>query len=557
MPTFWEKMKEDYAARRAAKSRPKPAALPAPTTNSKTDIYNSKNDPQPPGGFSYGTQIYGGPLFSDAFQSRRAPSPWQLVEKFKTLVYAMAQRNIAAVSRVPIRLYADGSRVMGKPRRNCDPIKVSRSIGRKMAEAGLVSSAAVDQVYEIRNHDILETLDDPDRMGYFDREKIIGLMVAYMDVVGQAFLVPEGNGWDWRNPNRTVKKGPPEYLWVLYPQFIVPFRDAGDSLIRYWQYFRDQIAFEDALWFRHSISLRDAYGSAYSPTYASDIYSDQEDRFCAIWDQLLGLGPRPNVVASAKDPDRPPGEPERRRLEQDFGRQQTGGNAGGLWINTGAWEFTPISYSPADLAAKEINEYNLYRMASIFGQPPTYYTVDSNLANLQAADQQHARMGVEPRCRTISSKFTHLVRSWDKRLFMRFDPVLPEDDEVKARIVDMNIRNGRVTINQANEEEKYPSVEWGDEPWMPNNLVQPSMAREQHEQGLAQQKAAMDSQKRQDDFELREPEEGEDIEQPAQIDNASAAEARSLANEQVTRERERLLDRVRRMKEQVERRLAS
>lgn len=472
--------------------------------------------PAPPGGFSYGTQLFGGPMRVDSFGARPAPSPRQLVEQCIALIYAMMIRNREAVSRVPVRLYADGSRAQGgRPRSACDPIRVSRHVGVQIARANArVSAAAVDQIYEVRNHPILDVLDNPDGMGYFSRKKLIGLICCYMDIVGQAFLVPEGNGWDWRDRENARKKGPPERIWLIYPQYAIPFREAGSPMIRAFQYFRDYIPLDAILWFRHSYSLRDAYGGGYSPAYAGTLYAEQEQRFIAILDQLLGLGPRPNLIVSAADPTQSPGEAERKRFEQDLNRRHAQGNAGNALVTAGAWNITPVSYSPTDLAGMTVSEYDRNNLACIFGQPPTFYTTDTNIANLTAAREQHATMGVEPRCDTIAEALTRLVQTWDPRLFMKFDPVLPEDDEKRAKIIDMKLKNGSLTINQANEEERWPAVPWGDEPWLPGTLVQPSMAVEKHELGLEtaragieQGRASMDLQKQQAEWEMSPPDE--------------------------------------------------
>jgi hypothetical protein len=320
-------------------------------------------------------------------------------------------------------------------------------------------------------------------------------MVRYCDVVGSAYFMPDWDGWEVgrgkTKPNRV-----PDYLWVLYSQYVIPIRMAQNPLINFFQYFAARLPYEDVMWFRQNHSLRDPYGASYSPTYAGDQYASQEDKQIAIYDQVLGLGPRPNLIATAKDSLQPPGETERKRLEQDLIRRQSAAYAGGVLVNNGAWEFTPVSYSPADLAGKEISEYDLKMLATIFGQPPTYYTVDSNLANLQAADQQHARDGVEPRCKMISDMLTQWVRMYDPRLFWEFDPSLPEDEELKAKIIDMKLKNGSITINQANLESEWPPVEWGDEPWIAGTLVQPSMAREKHELGLKTGEAGIDSQEK-------------------------------------------------------------
>ncbi len=454
--------------------------------------------PQPPGNFSFGSgAAYGGPRVTDAYGAKPAPSALQLVENYGALIYAMVARNRNAVARIPMRLLADGSRTQGKPSRACDPIKVSRTVGRKLATEGKVSTAAVDQVYEIRDHPLLDLIDNPDPYGNFTREKLIGLMVSYMDVVGSGFLIPEGNGWDWRDERSRIK-GPPEYLWVLYSQYTIPIRVTSSPIVEWFQYFSDRIPRDGTMWFRHNHSLRDPYGAAFSPTYAGESYRRQEQEQIAIFSQVLGLGPRPNMIASAKDANMPPGRDEAIGFAQDLVRKQAAGYAGGILINTGAWDFTPVSYSPTDLAGKDISEYDLYRLAAIFDQPPTYYTVDSNLANLQAADKQHARQGVEPRCKTIAGQFTHLAKMFDPRLMFAFDPATDDDELAHQQVVDMQLKSGQLTINEVNEELKYDPKTWGDEPWLPGTLVQPSMAQEKHDQALEQGKAAMDSMGTQD-----------------------------------------------------------
>jgi hypothetical protein len=466
---------------------------------------SARNDQaKPPGNFSFGTGVYGGPTFVDAFNTRRGPDPYRLVEKYRGLIYAMVARNRDGVTRIPLRLYADGSRVMGKPNRNCDPIPVSRYVGERMAKAGLVSSAAVDNVYEIRNHPVLDLLDNPDPYGYFDRKKLIGLMVSYCDVVGQSFLAPEGNGWDYTRPDDGRKKGPPDYLWVLCSQYVWPVRYGGDALVDYWQYYQARIPYEAMIRFRHSISLRDVYGSAYGPVYAGTMYSDQEERYTAVWDQVLGIGARPNLIVSAKDAMMPPGPDERLRFDQDLNRKTSAGNAGRIVVTNGAWEFHPVTYQPADLAALEINKHDRDVLASIFGQPPTYYTIESNLANLQAANEQFARTSVEPRCEAIAGTLTNFVRKFDQRLFFRFDPAIQEDDESREKIIQMRLDSYRTTINQENEELKYPPVSWGNEPLIDKNKIPYSMLVQQIQQGIVAQQAGVESQQKRDEFELQD-----------------------------------------------------
>lgn len=475
-----------------------------PTKSYDADANNL--GPIPPGGFSFGTQIVGGPLYVDIFASRPAPSPWELVERHLGLVFSMVAKKRDAVASVPLRLMCDGSRKIlgGRPRAISDPIRVSRSVAIKHAKQGLVSSAAVANVYEIRNHPILEALDNPDGLGYFTRQSLIGLLVMYQDVVGQAFLIPEGNGWDWRLDDQSKKKGPPQYLHVLYPQYVIPFRAAGSPLITAWQYFEDYIPFEASIWFRQSLSLRDAYGSSYSPTYGGFMYADQEARFMAIFDQVLGLGPRPSLLVSPKDSENPMGEYERKRLAQDLTRQHAAGNAGNVLVTTSALDVTPMSYAPTDMAGLNLSEYDRTNLATIFGLPPTYFTTETNLANLEAADAMFARFAVGPMCRSIADVLTRMVRRFDQRLYFQFDSPIADDEMQQAQIDKMYVDMGAITINELNEDRKYTPKPWGDVPLVSGTLVPIDTLIEKARKSVEQMDAQMASQKNRDEFELQD-----------------------------------------------------
>jgi hypothetical protein len=515
-------MRSDYACRQAEQQQQRQKM----SLGANSGMPNPYNGPQPPGRFSFGTQQQGGPQYSDAFKSRPSPSATQLVENYGAILYAMVARNRDGVSRLPMRLMADGSRAQGgKPGRAVDPIRVSRRIGERLARAGQISSAAVDQVYEIRNHPLLDVINNPDPYGNFTREQFIGLMCSYMDVVGSAYLVPEGNGWDWKDTS-VRRKGPPEFLWMLYPQYTIPIRLSASPIVDHFMYFADWIPRSSAIWFRHNHSLRDAYGSAFSPTNAGEPYRKQEQEQVAILSQVLGIGPRPNMIASAKDPMMAPGKKEKEALEIDLINKQAAAYAGGILVTTGAFDWTPVSYSPADLGGNEIAQQDIYNLASIFGQPPTYYTVDSNLANLQAADQHHARFGIEPRCNTIASVFTEcLAKPCDDRLFFQFDSPLPEDDLVKAQVEKIYVDMGAVTLNQLNEEKKFPAVPWGDEPWLSSTLKQPSMIQAEHQMAQTQAASQIRNARMATDFQYSDEAEEEQVEE----EKVEAVETRSAS----------------------------
>jgi phage portal protein BeeE len=436
---------------------------------------------------AYPTQsgIVAGPLYLDAFQSKRAPSGWELVEQYKSLIFACAQINGLGVARVPLRLMADGTKG-GRPRDVSRPRSIGRAYYDHLRRSGYLSRtmASHQDVQEITEHPLLWCLDHPDPEGYFSRFDLLGLMSVYCDVVGVAYCKIDAAG-----PN-----APPSHLWPMQSQYVLDIKRAPDPRVAYYTYFGQQYQPDELLRFRPpSLSLRDPYGRGYSPTYAALQYAMLEDKYVAIQDQLLGNGPRPNLLVSSKDATMPIGKDEARRYTQDLRRQHARGEAGNVLVIDGAVDVKPISYSPTDLSGMKLSEYDLQRTCNVFGVPISYFTPETNLANLQAAESQHARMAVEPRCMAIAGTLTRLAKRFDERLFFAFDPAVEEDRERDARIVDMGLKSGRITINEANLDSPWEPKEWGDEPWLPGTLKQPTMLQDAHETGMEAAKAGAEA----------------------------------------------------------------
>ncbi len=197
-------------------------------------------------------------------------------------------------------------------------------------------------------------------------------------------------------------------------------------------------------------------------------------------------------MISSKDPMMPMGAAEADALELDMLRKQSHAGAGGLMVVKDAVDVTPTSYQPIDLAGKEVAMQDMYTLACIFDQPPTFYTVDTNIANLTAAKAMHWDQGVEPRCKTVAGMFTQrLAKPCDPRLMFKFDHGLPDDELTKAQADKVYFDAGAITINEWAEEKKFSKKPWGDAPWLPGTLKQPDMIQAEHEQTLAQGKQAM------------------------------------------------------------------
>src|SRR5215218_8187668 len=86
----------------------------------------------PPAAFGAGWG--GGPWFSDAFRSRRAPTPQELIDAYKSVVYACVNLNANAVARTPLRLYAVTRGGQARPK--CGVRSVSRKAAERLGGLG-------------------------------------------------------------------------------------------------------------------------------------------------------------------------------------------------------------------------------------------------------------------------------------------------------------------------------------------------------------------------------------------------------------------------------------
>jgi phage portal protein BeeE len=468
--------------------------MPRPRSSGTARLLAAARRKSPPG-FSGGGG--GGPLFQDAYRARRAPTQSELAEAFKSICYACAHLNAGGLTRTPKRLYA--ATKSGQARPKC-AVRGHRKTAADRARLRWMSKThgyqhyfkAVEEVDEVLEHPLLQALAHPNPD--FDEHGLFTHAVLSLDMLGAIFWEPEADG--------QPAKGVPDSFWPLLSQFVVPYRTPSGSQVESYSYFGQRYEPTQLVRCRF-VGLRDPYGVGYGPAQAAFEYVGLGDQFVSVQENLLGQGFRPSAVISLKDGTMPMGRDERRRFEADVNSKWSGRSAGRVFVADGALDVKPLMFPPSDLAALQISDNALQRVANCFGIPLSLLkTEDVNLANAEAGHRQHAELGVQPRCVMLASAFTRWVHGhggeirkaysrdpgWD-RLFLAFDNPVVEDLERRAKIVDMQLKNGERVINEVRLEDGYDRVPWGDEPWMSNTLVQPSVAAEdrEHSRTLAEQ----------------------------------------------------------------------
>ena len=117
-------------------------------------------------------------------------------------------------------------------------------------------------------------------------------------------------------------------------------------------------------------------------------------------------------------------------------------------------------------------------VANAFHVPLSFLTSSTNLANLQAAEQQHMARAISPRLRRRDQKINEaLIPLYDPsgRLFVASEDPVPYNQEIAWRQQEVDLKFGIVTINEVRQDRGLPPVAWGDTPWLPLNWA-PTMA---------------------------------------------------------------------------------
>lgn len=426
----------------------------------------------------------GGPIFTDRFQKRRAPTKYELVQAYKGLAYTCSRINASAICRQPLRLYATTGGSQARPkglvksgRRDLAVRNRVKMLARSPSHARWISKA--DDVDEVAEHPLLKAVDEVNQD--FDRNLLLEYTSICLDMVGRFAWEPE-----WGGPGNLT-------IWPLQAQYLFPVREGSLAKVAYYQYFDRKYDPAEIINSR-MISATDPYALCYSPAEATWEGLGIDDAYLSVQQNLLDSGVRPSLLISNKDANLPMGEVERKRSEDAVNRRLSGGGAGRAWFVDGALEVTPLNFPPTDMAALGLDDAMLRRISIAWGVPLPFLTGETNLANLQAAEARHAKDAVEPRCQKIAAALTTWTHwqnqsrtvpggrqlGWD-RLFWAFDNPVQEDRESDAKIFDMKIKSGVITINEVRAEDGLEAVEWGDEPWLAQTLVQPSQAEENRE----------------------------------------------------------------------------
>lgn len=402
-----------------------------------------------------------------------------LVKKYQSWVYACANLNAITCAQTPLRLYAS------KPASKSKALFPTRKLDVKTREY-LSKSPSVYQ-YVSKGVDVEEVLAHP----FLDLMNHVNDFMNRFDLLEGMFLSQEltGNAY-WHLTLDNL--GRPVEIWPLFPQFmrIIPDKEKFISSFEYnpTGVRKNLIEPELIVHYKYYNPNNAFYG--YSPLEAAIVAVDLGMSMNIYETTLMQNRAQPDIALSLPAEAGVPRPEEQDRMRDEFKKRHGGFKKGGLAILTGGAELKNLGFSPKEMSFLKGREASLNEVAAVFGVPLSKITVKNvNRANAEAGEYAYMKGTVLPRLRKTEQKMNeNLLPRYDQNLFVAFDNPVPEDEELRLKTMETNLKNSYTTINEEREHEGLEPVPWGDVPLVPMNVMPLGSASEAIEPPEGKQK---------------------------------------------------------------------
>lgn len=405
-----------------------------------------------------------------------------LVKRFRQWVFTCAQLNATAVASTPLRLYATRTTSQPKARtRGAAPRQLKRkdidALQRRPGVANLAHVKAADDIEEIVDHPLLDMLAGVNE--WYDGFEALELTSIYQDLTGSAY---------WHTPVNVALGVPTEFV-VLPAQWVTPLPGKGDVLIsgfRYGRYMDNRVTFDptEIIWFKfpNPEDPLKGMGCVEAAVKSVDLFASYQDYEKALSDNRA----RPDMLIKYTKGNLNP--KTRKTLEQDW-NQTLGGvhNAGRVRVTDQDYDVEFLGFKPNEMANLRGRDWTLLEICNAFGVPVALLMAkDVNRANADAAFRKYMQFGITPRLRRLEQRLNaKLAGKYDTRLFLAFDNVVPENDELILRQRKSDLETGKRTVNEIRIEDGEDPVPWGEEPLVTAGTVPLSVSMQNATSPLA------------------------------------------------------------------------
>lgn len=379
----------------------------------------------------------------------RGPTTWDLLAELKSTAWTCASLNAAVCAANPPRLYVATRR--GQPAARCLTRSLAPSALHRLRSLTHLEpfTRAVEHIEEVTEHPLLTLLAQVNPVhNAFDLWELTTLA---QEVIGCAYWLLEPG-----------PLGVPDRIWPLASHLVTPFREPDSPHLVDAYLYRagnrvERFSPDQIIAFRYP-DPREPYLAGLSPLRAcydqaklmSDTTFFRRTRF-----ENHAL---PDAIIS---PEEAIGEDERQRLETAWNQKLRGNGAGRVLVADSALRVQLLSQSMGDLAALANDRATREDICNAFHVPVAFLTTHTNLANLQAAEQQHASQAIRPRLRRRDEKLNEqLVPLFDPtgRLFLAADDPVSSNRDLNLKEREVYLRLGVLSVNEVRSELGLPPV---------------------------------------------------------------------------------------------------
>lgn len=423
--------------------------------------------------------------YSDVFRKDRAPTPRELVQQLVGTAYACATLNADLVASTSLKLYVATRSGEAQPKGHLRPQAVSRkTLARLHDDPALSEFVAGDvTIQQVTHHPLLTLLkspqsdpDNPGLAGYDFR----WMTQLYLESVGRAYWLVERDGL-----------GVPSKLWLLRSHLVREIADpTGKRLIDHYEYGSSRGAsYQPSEIIRfHFPDPQNPYFGGYSPLMAAIEkirISRKED---AHLNAMLDNMGRPDAIFSPRGDSEGGGigSAEAQRLRSAFRQTFNEAGRGGLLVSEIPGTLQPLQWAPQDVVEIQRAAAIKTDICNTFGVPDAKLERNAaNLAGAKTADYAHKVDAGLPRCRRIEETLNaRLVPMFDPsgRLFLAYDSPVPEDEIFALEQTRTASMSGAITRNEIRQAVGLDPVPWGEQPLVPNNMVEvdPATGKPEH-----------------------------------------------------------------------------
>jgi HK97 family phage portal protein len=377
---------------------------------------------------------------------RIRPSPWQLLEHLKATAWTCASINSAVCASFPPLLYVTTTKSQNSPRCLTTPIptKALRTLKDRLRVK------ADTQLHQVVKHPILQLIDDPNP--YMNPFDLWELTTLYQETIGSTFWFLE------RHPFT----GQPTKIWPLPSQLVWIFPNPEG----YTYHFRGATYTEEEIIHFRYPDPANPYGYGLSPLRAAFNEAVMSTSYAELKIARFKNRAAPDVIIAPKEAI---GLEERQRLEDLWNQKFRQGGAGKAMVAESDMSVNILNNQFGDIAALAEKGKNSEDITNAFHIPLSMLSTNTNLANLQASQAQHAEIAIRPRLTRRDEKLNEqLVPLFDPtgRLLLAADDPAPGASE-DWRITDSAAKYGWMTINELRDQEGLEPVPWGNRPCSP------------------------------------------------------------------------------------------